>query len=180
MIHVFEGVLVGAANTGYLKVNDEIIAYDSVGVGSVGILQRGVDNTVTTIHRINDQALKYELNGVSLRRINKTHDIGTLSRDIDNYYVQINRSNRDNDDASNSEPQLSFTTNSLVGGTLVQASRNVQFNYIAPQFELVTPGQNTSVTASLRTVSATSVDGTETSFLDQGFEPVGINTINRI
>ena len=179
-LDTFEGVAVGAANTGYIKVNNEIIAYDSVGVGSIGILQRGIDNTVTTIHRINDQALKYELNGVSLRRINKTHDIGNLDRDIDNYYIQIDRSNRDTDDVSNAEPQLSFTTNSLVGGNSVEASRNVQFNYIAPQFELVTPGQNTSVTASLRTVSATSVDGTETSFLDQGFEPVGINTINEL
>ena len=179
-LDTFEGVAVGAANTGYIRVNNEIIAYDSVGVGSIGILQRGIDNTVTTIHRINDQALKYELNGVSLRRINKTHDIGNLDREIDNYYVQIDRSNRDTDDTANAEPQLSFTTNSLVGGNSVEASRNVQFNYIAPQFELVTPGQNTSVTASLRTVSATSVDGTEVSFQDQGFEPVGINTINEL
>ena len=176
----FEGIAVGAANTGYLVINDEIIAYDSVGVGTVGILQRGVDNTLTIAHNTDDQALKYELNGVSLRRINKTHDMGSVDRTIDGYYIQIDRSNRDTDDTPNQEPQLSFNTNSLVGGNLAEATQNVQFNYIAPNFDVVTPGDATSASARIRTVSGTSVDGSEVSFLDQGYEPVGLNTINTL
>jgi hypothetical protein len=176
----FEGITVGAANTGYLVINDEIIAYDSVGVGTVGILQRGVDNTLTIAHNTDDQALKYELNGVSLRRINKTHDMGSVDRTIDGYYIQIDRSNRDTDDTPNQEPQLSFNTNSLVGGNLAEATQNVQFNYIAPNFDVVTPGDATSASARIRTVSGTSVDGSEVSFLDQGYEPVGLNTINTL
>ena len=176
----FEGVSVGVANTGYLVINDEIIAYDSVGVGTVGILQRGVDNTLTITHNTDDQALKYELNGVSLRRINKTHDMGSVDRTIDGYYIQVDRSNRNTDDTPNQEPQLSFNTNSLVGGNLAEATQNVQFNYIAPNFDVVTPGDATSASAIIRTVSGTSVDGSEVSFLDQGYEPVGLNTINTL
>ena len=176
----FEGIAVGAANTGYLVINNEIIAYDSVGVGTVGILQRGVDNTLTIAHNTDDQALKYELNGVSLRRINKTHDMGSVDRTIDGYYIQIDRSNRNTDDTPNQEPQLSFNTNSLVGGNLAEATQNVQFNYIAPNFDVVTPGDATSASARIRTVSGTSVDGSEVSFLDQGYEPVGLNTVNAL
>jgi hypothetical protein len=176
----FEGVSVGVANTGYLIINDEIIAYDSVGVGTIGILQRGVDNTLTITHNADDQALKYELNGVSLRRINKTHDMGSVERTIDGYYIQVDRSNRNTDDTPNQEPQLSFNTNSLVGGNLAEATQNVQFNYIAPNFDVVTPGDATSASAIIRTVSGTSVDGSEVSFLDQGYEPVGLNTINTL
>jgi hypothetical protein len=176
----FEGIAVGAANTGYLVINDEIIAYDSVGLGTVGVLERGVDNTLTIAHQSGDQALKYELNGVSLRRINKTHDMGSIDRTIDGYYIQIDRSNRDTDDTPNQEPQLSFNTNSLVGGNVVEATQNVQFNYIAPSIELITPGDQTNASASIRTVSGTSINGTEVSFLDQGFEAVGVNTINQL
>ena len=179
-LETFEGIAVGAANTGYLILNDEIIAYDSVGVGSVGILQRGVDNTLTIGHNLDDQALKYELNGVSLRRINKTHDMGSVDRTIDGYYIQIDRSNRNTDDTPNREPQLSFNTNSLVGGNLAEATQNIQFNYIAPNFDVVTPGDATSVSANIRTVSGTSVNGSEVSFLDQGYEPVGLNTVNAL
>ena len=176
----FEGIAVGAANTGYLVLNDEVIAYDSIGVGTVGILQRGVDNTLTIAHEVNDQARKYELNGVSLRRINKTHDMGSVDRSIDGYYIQIDRSNRDTDDQPNQEPQLSFTTNALVGGNRAEATQNIQFNYIAPNFDVVTPGESTSASARVRTVTGTSVNGSEVSFIDQGFEPVGLNTVNEL
>ena len=178
-LDTFEGLAVGAANTGYLVVNDEIISYDQVGVGSISVLARGVDSSLTIAHQTNDRAQKYELNGVSLRRVNKTHDMGSLDRTIDQYYLQIDRSNRNTDDNASAEPQLSFNTNALVGGAQIEASQNVQFNYIAPNFSLVTPGE-TSATATIRTVSGTSVNGTEVSFLDQGYEAIGINTVNEL
>ena len=178
-LDTFEGLAVGAANTGYLVVNDEIISYDQVGVGSISVLARGVDSSLTITHQTNDRAQKYELNGVSLRRVNKTHDMGSLDRTIDQYYLQIDRSNRNTDDNASAEPQLSFSTNALVGGANIEASQNVQFNYIAPNFSLVTPGE-TSATATVRTVSGTSVNGTEVSFLDQGYEAIGINTVNEL
>lgn len=176
----FEGIAVGAANTGYMIINDEIIAYDSVGVGTVGVLERGIDNTLTVAHDAGDQTFKYEMNGVSLRRINKTHDMGSVDRNIDGYFIQIDRSNRDTDDTPNQEPQLSFNTNSLVGGNVAEATQNVQFNYIIPSLDVVTPGDQTNASASVRTVSGTSVNGNEASFLDQGFESVGINTLNSL
>ena len=39
----FEGVAVGAANTGYIKLGDEIIGYESVGSQTLESLTRGVD-----------------------------------------------------------------------------------------------------------------------------------------
>ena len=44
------------------------------------------------------------------------------------------------------------------------------FDTVTPVFDVTTPGPTDAITVSLRTVSGTSVDGTETSFSDQGFE----------
>ena len=45
---------------------------------------------------------------------------------------------------------------------------------LEPQINFITPG-STDITASVRTISGTSADGTEVSFVDQGFEPTSLN-----
>ena len=60
---------------------------------------------------------------------------------------------------------------------MVQESKitqNTQFEAITPNIEYMSP-RDTTLDARVRTVSATSVDGTEVSFLDQGFQDVEIN-----
>ena len=62
----------------------------------------------------------------------------------------------------------------------VFASQNFQYNAIVPQFNVITPGETTSVSAELRSVSGTSAGGSEISFIDQGYEPVELNQVNRV
>ena len=68
----FSGI---STSQGYIKLNNEIIYYDSIGVNQLGIGTRGVDGTVPRTHQIDDRLFKYELNGFDLREINKTHDM---------------------------------------------------------------------------------------------------------
>ena len=68
---MFENYPISATNPGFIKINNEIIKYTSVSNGTIGGITRGVDSTTIVPHGINSQVYKYELGGVSLRRINK-------------------------------------------------------------------------------------------------------------
>ena len=180
----FEGVSVNVNNPGYIKIENEIIAYTNVGSGTLSIATsgRGIDLTRTLKHDINTAVYKYELNGVSLRRINTTHDISDLDIGIDEYYLKINRStngtDRSTDVSSPNAPELSFTNQSSLGGSNVKATENIQYSALTPNYNIITPGKATSATATIRTVTGTSVGGNETSFLDNGFESVELNKLN--
>ena len=181
----FEGLAVDTNNPGYLKVNGEIIEYTLVSGNVLNIEQRGIDNTTSTKHSVGSLVEKYEINGVSLRRING------LERDIqgpigiDEYYLEIDRNpgtlvavDRSTDTAS--KPQLSFNSNDSVGGTQIYASKNIIYSGLRPTYDVFTPGSSTSVNASIRSVTGTSVDGTEPSFNDVGFESVELNEFNQL
>jgi len=173
----FEGI---STSRGYVKINNEIIYYNSIGSGTLGIGSRAKDLLLsgTRSHDINSQVYKYELNGVSLHRINTTHTLPNDSilksyRGIDNYHLQVNRSDR-----SSGQTQLSFTNEEDLGGENIFASQNFQFNGIIPQFNVLTPSQSTKVSSEIRTVSGTSASGSEISFIDQGYESVQLNNPN--
>ena len=176
----FEGI---STSQGYLKVNNEIIFYNSItagsgGAGTLGIGTRGVDNTTTATHAINSKVYSYQLNGISLTKINTDHNMSTdatlkSSKDLDKYYLQISRGTRTSGDS-----QLSFTDENSVGNKNISATRNVQYNTVLPQFNVITPGENTTISAQIRTVSGTSSGGSEVSFIDQGFESVQLNEQN--
>ena len=90
----FEGITTAS---GYLKVNNEIIYYNSIGSGVLGIATRGVSGTAIQKHFTNDPVYKYEVADVSLVRINAQHDMAAgLSnlRDIDTYHIEFNRGGR--------------------------------------------------------------------------------------
>ena len=193
----FEGVPVGTANTGYVKVGNEIIGYRSVGSGVLNISnisgnQRGVDGTIVTDHRVNSVITKHEISGVSIRRLeNGSQQVSYSSlSDLDDYYVSFDRSangtNRTSDGSLTitgvKYPQLSFNNESFVGGSNVKSSENVLYSSVIPFYDVETPigvaGARTGITASMRTVTGTSVDGSEKSFIDEGFENVEINTLN--
>lgn len=186
----FEGIPVGPTNPGYVKINNEIIAYS--GVSASGVLTiisggRGVDSTIISTHPINSLMYKYELNGVSLRRINKTHDISDINIGLDGYYLEIDTSangnygiNRSTDGSFTGAPQLSFISNQTVGGSKILATENIQFNALVPTYDILTPGSATSVDAKIRSVSGTSISGNETSFLDKGFEPIQLGQLNNL
>jgi hypothetical protein len=180
----FEGVSVSATNPGYVKIGNEIIKYESIGSGFLGTITRGIDSTISINHNANSLLYKYELNGVSLRRINTTHDIDDLDIGLDGYYLQIDRNtngvNRGTNGSPTGMPQLQFTSEENLGGSKVLASENILYSSIVPTYDLITPGSSTSVSAVIRSVSGTSVSGNETSFLDNGFEPVQLNALNTL
>lgn len=180
----FEGVPVSASNPGYVKIGNEIIKYESIGSGFLGTITRGIDSTISIDHNINSLIYKYELNGISLRRINTTHDISDLDIELDGYYLEIDRTingvNRSADGSPTGMPQLQFTSESTLGGSKVLATENILYNSVVPTYDIITPGSSTSVSAFIRSVSGTSVSGNETSFLDNGFEPIQLNALNTL
>ena len=181
---IFEGVSVSANNPGYAKIGNEIVKYEGVGSGTLTVLTRGIDSTLAIEHDKSTLVYKYELNGVSLRRINKTHDISDFDIGMDQYYIEIDRStggiDRSIDGIPASMPQLQFASEGTFGGSKVLASENILYSSIVPTYDLITPGSKTSVSANIRSVTGTSVDGSETSFLDSGFEPIQLNSLNAL
>jgi len=180
----FEGLAVSASNPGYVLIENEIIAYDAVNAGTLEIATsgRGTDSTLAITHQSGLTVSKYELNGVSLRRINTTHDISSIDIGMDHYNVKIDRTqngvNRSVDNTPVGAPELSFDSGADLGGLEAKASENIQYGSLIPNYYIATPGSTTSASAKVRTVSGTSVDGTEISFLDNGFENVELNKVN--
>ena len=187
------GTIAGVANTGYVKIGTEIIGYKAVVAGSspAGTLTiadapdgRGVDSTIVLNHGIGDKVLKYEACQVSLRRINKEHSIDSLYKNLDDYYIKVDRTssgtNRNAD--INEIPQLSFSDDKFLGGNDVKASENIVYNAIVPRFDFLEPsgldGGRTKIDARIRTISGTSVGGNENSFNDNGFRTVQLNNYN--
>ena len=176
----FEGI---TTSKGYCKVNNEIIFYNGItaaggGAGTLGIGTRGVENSLKRSHDIDTQITPYELNGISLSRINTQHNMPTdatikAARDYDTYHIQIDRGGR-----TTGDPQLSFTDESSTGGNQVYSSANIQFNEIAPLLNTFVPAETTTLNSQIRTVSGTSVGGNEISFLDQGYEDISLNNDN--
>ena len=166
-LETFDGSAVSPTNPGYIKINDEIIKYEALGPGQLLTISRGSLDTITTPHNINSFVYKYEFNGVSLARINTTHDVvDNPQPTIDEYYVQIGAGN-------------SFTESKFGGGLNVRASKNKQFDRIQLSQEFITNFNKTTISGQVRTISASSVDGSEVSFADQGFESIDVVNENK-
>ena len=180
----FEGI---STSQGYAKINNEIIYYTSIhqdgaGGGTLGIGTRGVDGTLRRTHPNGSEISTYELSGVSLKRINRSHTAGSILSDpmeTDKYYLSIDRSGVVGSLARQSgDTQVSFTAENVGSGLNNFSSANVQFNTIEPRMSVITPGSGTFIRSSMRTISATSAGGNEVSFQDNGFEPVTLNQLN--
>ena len=106
---------------------------------------------------------------------------------MDSYHVTFNRDATHGKDRStdvSGAPQLSFNSESFTGGSNVRASQNILYGALIPRYDVLTPsgvaGAVTGIDASIRTVSGTSVGGNEPSFVDNGFQPVQLNTYNAL
>ncbi len=180
----FEGVGVGTTNHGYLKIGNEIIAYTGTASGSItGITTRGVDDSGSFSYDSGAEIKKYEFGGISLRRINKVHDMNNPNvtvpneKDLDHYHIKLNMSANGTDRSNSSLPDRFFTSTKQSGGDDITATQNIQFETITPNVQILTP-PGTSVSGRARTISATSVDGSEESFLDQGFQSIDLGGQN--
>jgi hypothetical protein len=176
----FENVGVGTTNSGYMLIGDEVIEYTSVSPGVIGgNIVRGPSPKT---YPIGTPVYKYELNGVSLNRINKTHDLNdvTISEPIsfDSYHIKLDMSS-DGIDRSfdNGYPVLYSNQTKSTGGYNIKATQNMPFEIITPLVQNLTV-QGTSLSAEARTITGKSLSGNEIPFTDVGFEPITINAPN--
>jgi hypothetical protein len=176
----FENVGVGTTNPGYLLIGSEVVEYTSVSGNNIGgNIVRG-DNPQT--YPVGTPVYKYELNGISLKRINKTHYLGEATVDnpitFDSYTIKINTSTDGKDRSiDNGFPELHQNLTKSTGGKNIKSTQNIPFEIITPVVHNVTV-QGTSLNAEVRTVSGKSFSGEEIPFTDNGFELLEINTPN--
>ena len=195
----FENLPVSSINPGYILIDSEVISYTGVvtATNSLTGITRNIDDTVSGSYALESPIFKYELNGVSLRRINKTHnfsdtDLVTYPTDLDYYYVKVGMSSRGLDRTPtnglgysalyfNSDKSCgSYDTVPLMGSPKgPKATQNIPFNVIRPNFQTLLP-QKTSISAKARTFSGSSPDSNLTPFLDQGFIDISLNSNNEL
>jgi len=159
----YNGSLVNATNPGYIKIDDEIIRYEAVTTNQLLNITRSQFSSISLPHEINSLVYKYEFNGVPLTKINTTHTIVSSPKPtLDSYYVQVSAGS-------------TFTDIKSGGGSDVYASKNQQFNTLSINEVFTTSFNKTSVSGRIRTISSSSVDGQEASYVDQGFEDIDVN-----
>jgi len=187
----FENVGISSTNPGYILIGDEILSYDGITSNSLIGITRGIDQTLPFTYSEGTSVYKYESNGISLRRINTTHTLQDATVfdpiDFDYYTIKVDMSQGNKTDplphgqvdrsVGTDFPKLYINETKSSGGFFVNATQNIQYEIANPniQTSLV---NGTDITASIRTVSGTSVDGTETSFLDKGFANVELDKNN--
>ena len=196
----FENVSVNNSNPGYAKIGQEIIRYTGVTTSnsSLNNITRSIDESKAGDFNINDKIFKYEMNGVSLRRINTSHkfsdcDASKYPIDVDHYWLKVGISSRGLDRSTGNAsglPEL-FFRETKSGGSYDQqyvqvntpygpmATQNMAFNVVRPNVSTLLP-DGTDIVGRMRTFSANSPDGNLVAFVDQGFEPVSLNSNNEL
>ena len=172
----FSGI---ATDRGEALIEEEIVSY-VVGSGQL-TLTRGVLNTVALPHPEGSSIQTYEAAGVSLVGINTVHTIPTNTTlkdnsDVDNYYLEVNRTALDPLGQRVGNSLLCFRDEKAFGGDSAKTSQNHQFSSLDAQINFITPGTSTDLKSTVRTISGTSAGGSEVSFIDQGIEPIALNT----
>ena len=167
----FQGI---STDRGTALIEEEIVSY-VLGTGQL-TLTRGVLNTTALPHDEGASIQTYEANGISLAGINTIFTVPTNATlvdavNVDNYYLEVDRGALDPLNQRTGNSLLCFTNERGLGGNTVKISQNHQYSTFSPNINFITPGTTTDVAANLRTISGTSADGTEISFLDQGVIP---------
>ena len=149
---LFENRGVSAINPGYVKIGGELLTYTGYTNTELTGVQRAQDNTNSESHYLGSSVEKYELGGVSLRRINKTHDLRnvTVSDPIqkDSYYIKLDMGTR-------TDLKLNRTI-SNIGGKNVTMTYNKLYDAIVPSITEMLPA-STNIAYSLNSVTGTSL-----------------------
>ena len=163
---------VGTTNPGYIKIGDEIIAYSAISATgqtiTVAPSGRGADGTAAVEHPAGSVVECYNLDGIPLTELNKTHEQISCPW-LDTYMLHT----------------TSVATNGIRGGGKdVYASQNVQFETITPTLKVMNLPE-TAVRALVNTTTATSIgDGStnidQASFINTGdYEEIVLNELNQ-
>ena len=103
------------------------------------------------------------------------------------YYVKIENNSTDyltniiGEDRSSdsvSSPTLSFNGEKSVGGNKIYATENIVYDTVAPLASYISLSPSVNATAQIRTVSSTSVKGSEISFTDIPYQDIELNRRN--
>ena len=169
----FENRPISAINPGYVKIGGELLTYVGFTDTELTGVQRAQDNTNVQSHFSGSIVEKYEINGVSLRRINKAHDL----RDVtvvdpikkDSYYIKIDMGTR---------TDLKFNkTSSQIGGNNVTMSYNKLYDAIVPSItEMLVP--NTNISYTMDSVTGTSFGSNVSSWQTVPASLIQNNKIN--
>mgnify|MGYP002640624080 CR=1 FL=1 len=200
----FENLEVSPTNPGYIKINGEIIKYTSyeLNTNTLTGITRGITDgqedfllpMVIPYHNVGSPVFKYEFNGISLRRINRTHsfadvDVNKYPISLDSYYVKLNTESNGTDRKFIS-PKL-FFNDTKSGGTYdlddsasgsntisgPKATQNIQFDSIKPNIQTMIP-EKTSISAKVRTFSGQSINGNEDTYVSKEFQSISLNSNN--
>ena len=174
----FEGIGIGTTNAGYVKINEELIKYESITGNSLSNVTRGIDQTKPVTHKAGALVKKYEMNGVSLRRINtrfNLSDVTTSKQNTgDSYYLKVGIDTNGTDRTGFvGLPRLSFIRNTSAGRNNVTSTQNIQFESITPNVQIFVP-TSCNINSSVRTITGTSDGGNEFAFSDKGFEALSL------
>ncbi len=184
----FENVGVGTTNRGYLLIGNEVISYTSTSAGIIGgEIQRSVGSasgaaSTSRTYPVGTPVYKYELGGVSLRRINTTHNLNSVSVEnpitFDSYTIKLDMgSNGVGRTDGLSFPKLFMNQTKSTGGNNIKATQNIPFEIITPQLSNLTLN-GTSINAQIRTTTSQSIDGNEIPYTDNGYQSVTLNSTN--
>lgn len=163
------GLPISSTNPGYIKIADEVIAYESIGNDGTTITVkssgRGLDGTVAVSHADGEFIECYNLDGIPLIEINKLHN-EIVSPTLDTYQIKT----------------TSVATAGIKsGGTIGIASQNIAFEHLTPSVQSIAQSK-TKIIPRINTISGTSISNgspTEISFVNDGtYEEVTLNTLN--
>ena len=182
----FEKVGVADTNVGFLKIGEEVIEYTSVDGNTIGgTIIRGAN---PASYPVGTPVHKYELAGVNLARINKTHALSDVTKSdpitFDSYCVKLDMSEvMDSAGATQSRaidtgfPRLYIDESKTTGGYNIRASQNMPYELITPLVQNMSV-RGTSLQGELRSVTASSLSGSEIPWVDVGFETISLNETN--
>ena len=169
--NIFEDQTVSVDFPGYVQIDKEVIKYTGVSgntlTGITRAIDAGIDDRRKSDHKAKSYVYKYEFNGISLRKINRGHDMDPREKTFDSYHIKV----------STASTEVSFKTTKSGGGNDVHITQNIPFEAINPQITSITP-TGTNISARIKTTSGTSLSGNEPSFNDMGYENVALNKIN--
>lgn len=191
----FEGLAVSVTNPGYVIIGEEVIEYTGIAGNTLTGITRAIDapvirGTSDTInygtYPIDTHVYKYEINGVSLRRINKIHNFAEVDNNsvhpinIDSYFIKIDMSDTDFSGkpiGKDRSGDLHFIETRNIGSYGTNVTQNVQYSTVDVSVKnKILP--STNIVPRMRSFSGTSPNGTEDSFVDNGYVDISLNQRN--
>ena len=150
-----------AANEYFIKIDNEIMKYTTISGNAVSVITRAEGGTTAAAHADGAEVQLYQLHKVPFTEINKVHtSISNIN--MESYTVTLS-----------STPVIADSGTSEAGGGFVHVTENNHFD-VAKSLMSVLEFPDATLSAKIRTTSATSPSGSETSFIKKSVtEAVG-------